>query len=418
MLEQFLAIPFVRNNPQHRRDPGHAQAAGGRSTAASRCLPASPRLLYWINNWLKYYRANGVLDAIYTRIIGPSSACDAVSEPRLAPTARFGSAGWTRFRALGREADLVLAAETQAAHRLNREYLDRLTVRDARPRRRSRRTPAIDALRSCRWRRRSSAPRSASAACSGGSAITAPQYGTGYLEPIAAGPAARRGSLMGVGVSTSEQVQSVVDIGAPTYVIVKPYRERDRILYKMRDAETPWRRRGRHRRRRVLRRPDTLRAGRGALRRPMPPRRSPRHPGGDDAAVHRQGRAVDARRARRTRLRRIGHGRVPSRRRDHRLRRAAVEGAAGHRPGACRERGVTIIAGTGLATAIDVLKALALGAHAVDDRRPPLIVAPGAAGARGVARPGARAERGTARNLSITGCGRPRSRSRRSCTSL
>lgn len=71
LLERYLAIPFVRNNPQITEilatDKPLAMQYG--------CLavrPGSPRFLYWVNNWLKYYRANGVLDAMYERIIGPS----------------------------------------------------------------------------------------------------------------------------------------------------------------------------------------------------------------------------------------------------------------------------------------------------------------------------------------------------------
>jgi polar amino acid transport system substrate-binding protein len=71
LMERYLAIPFVRNNPQTTEilatDKPLATQYG--------CLalrPGSPRLLYWVDNWLKYYRANGVLDAMYERIIGPS----------------------------------------------------------------------------------------------------------------------------------------------------------------------------------------------------------------------------------------------------------------------------------------------------------------------------------------------------------
>jgi polar amino acid transport system substrate-binding protein len=71
LMERYLAIPFVRNNPQTTEilvtDKPLATQYG--------CLalrPGSPRLLYWVDNWLRYYRANGVLDAMYERIIGPS----------------------------------------------------------------------------------------------------------------------------------------------------------------------------------------------------------------------------------------------------------------------------------------------------------------------------------------------------------
>jgi ABC-type amino acid transport substrate-binding protein len=71
MLEQYLAVPFVRNNANTTEilvtDRPLAEQYG--------CFAmkyGSPRLLYWINNWLKYYKASGVLDAMYSRIIGPS----------------------------------------------------------------------------------------------------------------------------------------------------------------------------------------------------------------------------------------------------------------------------------------------------------------------------------------------------------
>ena len=67
-------------------------------------------------------------------------------------------------------------------------------------------------------------------------AVDGPQYGTGYLEPIAEG-VRDAASLMGIGGASSEQVQSVINVGAPAYVIVKPYRERERLHYKLRDAE-------------------------------------------------------------------------------------------------------------------------------------------------------------------------------------
>lgn len=73
LMEQYLAIPFVRNNPQTtdilKSDTPLAVQYG--------CLAipqGNPRLHYWVNNWLKYYKANGVLDAMYDRIVRPSLA--------------------------------------------------------------------------------------------------------------------------------------------------------------------------------------------------------------------------------------------------------------------------------------------------------------------------------------------------------
>lgn len=71
LLERYLAIPFVRNNTQTTE----ILATSSPLATQYGCFalrPGSPRLLYWVNNWLKYYRASGVLDAMYERIIGPS----------------------------------------------------------------------------------------------------------------------------------------------------------------------------------------------------------------------------------------------------------------------------------------------------------------------------------------------------------
>lgn len=71
LMERYLAIPYVRNNPTTTAlltpEKPFAVQYG--------CLAlqyGSPRFLYWVNNWLRYYRASGVLDALYDRIIGPS----------------------------------------------------------------------------------------------------------------------------------------------------------------------------------------------------------------------------------------------------------------------------------------------------------------------------------------------------------
>lgn len=71
LMEKYLAIPFVRNNPQTTElfvtDKPLSLQYG--------CLAiryGNPRFLYWLNNWLRYYQANGVLDALYNRIIGPT----------------------------------------------------------------------------------------------------------------------------------------------------------------------------------------------------------------------------------------------------------------------------------------------------------------------------------------------------------
>lgn len=71
LMEQYLAVPFVRNNPQAtellQSDTPLAVQYGCFAMAHG-----NPRFLYWVNNWIKYYEANGVLDAMYQRVIGPS----------------------------------------------------------------------------------------------------------------------------------------------------------------------------------------------------------------------------------------------------------------------------------------------------------------------------------------------------------
>jgi ABC-type amino acid transport substrate-binding protein len=71
LLEQYLAIPFVRNN----RTTTELLAPDKPLALQYGCLAlryGNPRFLYWVNNWLRYYRANGILDALYNRTIGPS----------------------------------------------------------------------------------------------------------------------------------------------------------------------------------------------------------------------------------------------------------------------------------------------------------------------------------------------------------
>lgn len=311
--------------------------------------------------------------------------------------------GLERIRALGCEADLVLAAETQAAHRLNREFLDRLTVE-------MRVLDAVEADTRTELFGVALASPIIGAPLGFGRVIGrlsefGAQYGTGYLEPIAEGLRDAK-SLMGLGVSTPEQVQSVIDTGAPTLVVVKPYRERDRILSTMRDAEK-----------------------RGAV------------------AV---GIDADAFHGVRTRYEPVGElyvSPIPARElRDIREQTRLpfiVKGVLSTRDAlAARDCGasaivvchhggeiidyavpplkvlpdiaralagspVTILAGTGLTTAMDVLKALALGAHGAMIGTA-LLVGLAAGGARGVRDLVLAMNEELRRNLSITGCTSPR----------
>ncbi len=311
--------------------------------------------------------------------------------------------GIARIRALGREADLVLAAETQAADALNRAYLDRLAFE-------MRILSAVETdLRTTFFGVEISSP-IVGAPLSFGRLLGlltdhGPQYGTGYLEPIAQG-LADAGSLMGLGVTTSEQVQSVMNIGAPTYVIVKPYREIDRILYKMEDAE----------RRGAVAVGIDVDVYYGVRTRYEPvgePYVAPLPP-------------AELRRIRETtKLPFIVKGILSV----HDALMARDVGASAivvcHHGGeiidyavpplkvlpmivrALENSGITIFAGSGLRTATDVLKALALGADGVM-LGTPLMVGLAGGGAAGVRDLMLALNDELRRNLSITGCPTPR----------
>ena len=311
--------------------------------------------------------------------------------------------GMARIRALGREADLVLAAETQASDRINRAYLDRLTFE-------MRVLGGVQAdLRTTFFGVELASPIVAAPLSFGRVlgllAEHGPQYGTGYLEPIAQG-LAQAGSLMGLGVTTSEQVQTVIDVGAPTYVIVKPYREIDRILYKIRDAE----------RRGALAVGIDVDVYFGVRTRYEPvgePYVAPLTP-------------ADLRRVREsTTLPFIVKGVLSV----HDALIARDIGASAvvvcHHGGeiidyavpplkvlpgivkAVKDSGLTVFAGSGLRTATDVLKALALGADGVM-LGTPLMVGLAGGGAGGVRDLVLALNEELRRNLSITGCATPR----------
>ena len=142
--------------------------------------------------------------------------------------------GLARLSEMGCADDLDLACESRASTSINRKYLDSIAIE-------MRLLKAVVAdTRTHLFGTELESP-VIGAPLSFGRVLGqladhGPQYGTGYLEPVAAG-LANAGSMMGVGVAPVEQLQSVLDMGAPTYVIVKPYRERERILSKIRDAE-------------------------------------------------------------------------------------------------------------------------------------------------------------------------------------
>lgn len=71
LLEQYLAIPFVRNNPQTTELFVPAEPLATKYGCIA-VRYGNPRFLYWLDNWIRYQKASGMLDALYDRIIGPS----------------------------------------------------------------------------------------------------------------------------------------------------------------------------------------------------------------------------------------------------------------------------------------------------------------------------------------------------------
>jgi 4-hydroxymandelate oxidase len=310
--------------------------------------------------------------------------------------------GLARIRALGREHDLVLGAETQAANRLNREYLDRLAFEMRLM------DPVTPDLRTSLLGRALPSPIVGAPLSFGrllGLLTThGAQYGTGYLEPIAEGLKAA-GSIMGLGVVTSEQLQSVLDVGVPCYVIVKPYRERERIIYKITDAE----------RRGAIAVGIDVDVYFGVRTRYEPVGEAYAAP----LTVRELREIRDA-----TRLPFILKGILSVRD----AAKAAEAGASAivvcHHGGeiidyavpplrvlpdiarALEGTGTTVFAGSGLRTGTDVLKALALGAHGVM-LGTPLMIGLAAAGADGVRDLMLALNRELERNMAITGSASP-----------
>jgi 4-hydroxymandelate oxidase len=311
--------------------------------------------------------------------------------------------GLARLRDLGCERDLVLDAETQASHRLNRAYLDRLAFE-------MRLLEGVEAdTRTDMFGVTLAAPIVGAplgfGRVLGRLSTYGAQYGTGYLEPIAEG-LRDAGSLMGLGVTTPEQVQSVVNVGAPVVVIVKPYRERERILYTMQDAE----------RRGAVAVGVDIDASHGV--------RTRYEPVGEPYVGPITGRELRSVREQ-VRLPFIVKGVLSTR--DAAAARDAGASAivVCHHGGeiidyavpplkvlpdiarALAGSGMTILAGSGLVTGTDMLKALALGAHGVMIGTP-LLVGLAAAGAAGVRDLVLALGDELRRNLSITGCRSPR----------
>lgn len=310
--------------------------------------------------------------------------------------------GLARIRAMGREADLVLAAETQSAHRLARAYMDRWAFEMRLL------EPVVADVRTTLFGLPLSSPIIGAPLGFGRllGQLTAygPQYGNGYLEPIAEGLHAA-GSLMGLGVSTPEQVQSVIDTGARTYVITKPYRERARIVYAMNDAE----------RRGAVALGIDVDAYFGV--------RTRHEPVGESYVAPMA--LADLRAIRvETSLPFILKGILSVRDAERAVEAGAAAVVVCHHGGetidyavpplkvlpdiarALEGTGVAVLAGSGFESATDVLKALARGAHAVM-MGTPLMIALAADGAHGVRDLVCALASDLARNMSITGCPHP-----------
>jgi isopentenyl diphosphate isomerase/L-lactate dehydrogenase-like FMN-dependent dehydrogenase len=135
------------------------------------------------------------------------------------------------LRDAGIEHWLNLGAETQSQNRLNREYMDSLTFEmrflgdgtwaDTRTTLFGVELPAPIMP----------APMTASRVINKLAMWEEP-----WLEPFAAG-VAKAGSTMWVGMSTPDELQRIMDQGAPIVKIVKPFQDNKEVLHRLEDAE-------------------------------------------------------------------------------------------------------------------------------------------------------------------------------------
>jgi 4-hydroxymandelate oxidase len=151
------------------------------------------------------------------------------------------AAGMERVRAVGMERYVDLGCESGAQNRRNRDYLESLALR-------TRILGAVPAdITTELFGTRISAPVIASALCSSrvlealmrgaedGRAGPLPWDGD-YLEAIALG-LADAGTIMSTGYITEERLSRVVACGAPVVHIVKPHRDNEWIFAQLRRAE-------------------------------------------------------------------------------------------------------------------------------------------------------------------------------------
>lgn len=135
------------------------------------------------------------------------------------------------LRKAGIEHWLNLGAETQSQNRLNREYIDSLTFE-------------MRLLGDGQWADTKTtlfgvelpAPLMPAALTVSRVINKLALWEEPWLELFASGVAAA-GSIMWLGMSTSYELQRILDRGAPVVKIVKPFQDNDAVLHRIRDAE-------------------------------------------------------------------------------------------------------------------------------------------------------------------------------------
>ena len=124
-----------------------------------------------------------------------------------------------------------LGAETQSQNRLNRQYMDALTFE-------------MRFLGDGKWADTETklfgmdlpAPIMPAALTASRVINKLAMWEEPWLESVASG-VADAGSIMWVGMSTSYELQRIIDQGAPVVKIVKPLQDNDSVLHRIRDAE-------------------------------------------------------------------------------------------------------------------------------------------------------------------------------------
>ena len=127
-----------------------------------------------------------------------------------------------RIRPIGMEPYLDLGSETRSGTRMNRQYMDSISIEM----RILRSKPASTAAKL--FGRAVKAPIVASALCESRILKRLGPWDTPYLDQIAKG-LAEAGSMMSTGDVSLEQLARIVEQGAPVIHIVKPYTDETRI---------------------------------------------------------------------------------------------------------------------------------------------------------------------------------------------